>query len=58
MNTNTMELNMNGLEQVNGGFSMDEFLTKVGFFIYRLGTNTDGTVENTPTDLKDLVVKK
>ena len=57
MNINTMELNMDELEQVNGGFSFDELLVKVAFFLFK-PSNKDGMGENTPTDLKELVVKK
>ena len=57
MNTDTMELNISEMEQVNGGFSFEELLTKVGFFIFKPGNN-DGAGENKPTNLKQLVVTK
>ena len=57
MNTDTMELNISEMEQVNGGFSFEELLTKVGFFILK-PSNIDGAGENKPTNLKQLVVTK
>ena len=58
MNTNKMELNLNEMENVNGGFSMEELLVKVGFFIFRPSINKDGAEKKTTTDLKELVVQK
>ena len=57
MNTNTMELNMNEMEQVNGGFSFDELLVKVAFWLFR-PSNKDGTGENAPTNLNTVVTQK
>ena len=56
MNTNKMELNMNELEQVNGGFSFNDFLVKVGFFIFKPGkkVDKDDTDRNRSTDMVNL----
>ena len=33
MNTNTMELNMNEMEKVNGSLDMDSIIAKFGFWL-------------------------
>ena len=53
MNTNTKELNINEMEQVNGGFSFEELLVKTWFYLFKPAKKVD-TDENRSTDLLNL----
>ncbi len=53
MNTNMKELNLNEMEQANGGFSFDELLVKTWFYLFKPAKKVD-TDENRSTDLLNL----